>query len=342
MQPAPPADPLALTDSIRSTFSLEARGGQFVSDDIAGARQRILEVSDGRCRFEVADPGEVIKFREAHSYVGRLAIKFLSWDCTANCETSVYRTPGHHVSLHIPLSGGFRAQQNGDWIAVGPGQILVVSAPGLMLRRWNGPCDLLNLMIGRDAVLDTFGSTPGPYGISYHPLALIDLRGEATLARFIENLISDLGSPTSAFADPALQPQVERLLLMLLAKSMHAKRSALERRPSKVAPYYVRRAEDHIARHFTSNLTVAGIARASGVSLRTLYYGFENYREQRPLELLRTTRLLHARRLLLEAHAIGGKVADIAKASGYGNASQFARDYKMQFGETPTATMRAG
>jgi AraC-like DNA-binding protein len=342
MPSAATADPLELTDWIRSTFSPEARGGQFVAGDIASARQRILEMSDGRCRFDVTDTGPFLQFREAHSTVGRLAIKFLSWDCNASCETSVYRTANHHVSLHIPLRGGFRARQDGDWVAVGQGQILVVSAPGLTLRRWNTPCDLLNLMIGRDAVLETFGPMPGPHGLSYHPLTLIDLHGEATLARFIENLISDLGSSKSAFADPALQPQVERLLLLLLAKSMQAHRPALAHKTSKVAPYYVRRAEDHIARHFTSNLTVAGIARASGVSLRTLYYGFENYRDQRPLELLRTTRLLHARRLLLEAHAIGGKVADIATASGYGNASQFARDYKKQFGETPTTTMRAG
>jgi AraC-like DNA-binding protein len=36
----------------------------------------------------------------------------------------------------------------------------------------------------------------------------------------------------------------------------------------------------------------------------------------------------------------GGRVGEVAASVGYVNKSQFARDYKDYFGESPTATLR--
>jgi AraC-like DNA-binding protein len=334
------AEPLNLTDWIRNAVSFESRADRFVARDAASARRRILEVSNGRCQFDVADADSFLQFREAHSYVGRLAVKFFSWNFAAACETSVFRTANHHVALYIPLAGEFHARQDCDWVAVNPGEMLVVSMPGLIQRRWSGPSDLLDLMVGRDALLDAFG--PAADSVGRSPLTRIDLRRETTLAKFMENLVRDLGQENSAFGEPALRPHVERLLLLLLAQSMRPSRGALvQRREASIAPYYVRRAETHIVNRFAENLTLAELSRASGVSIRTLYYGFEKYRDQSPMEFLRATRLRYARRRLLEGRTHGAKIAEIAALSGYCNPSQFARDYKKQFGETPTDTLRA-
>jgi AraC-like DNA-binding protein len=283
------------------------------------------------------------KFRESHAYVGRLAIKLLSWDCQATCETSVVRTADHHVSLHIPLDGEFEAQQAGEWIRVRPGEMLVVSSPGVTRRRWVGACDLLNVMIGRGAVASAFGAASDRGVLSGLPLTLIDLRRETTLALFIETLVQDLGrEENSAFSEPETLPHVERLLLTLLAKSLKCdERLSARRDLSMIAPYYVRRAEDYILANYAHKIRMDDVAEAAGVSVRTLHYGFARYRDHSPIERLRAVRLAHARRDLMEAPTKGQNVAAVAARVGYANQSQFSRDYKGYFGESPSDTLRS-
>jgi AraC-like DNA-binding protein len=50
--------------------------------------------------------------------------------------------------------------------------------------------------------------------------------------------------------------------------------------------------------------------------------------------------MLRARRALLEAQIRGGRIGAIAATVGYGNKSQFARDYREFFGVSPTETLR--
>ena len=44
---------------------------------------------------------------------------------------------------------------------------------------------------------------------------------------------------------------------------------------------------------------------------------------------------------LIEARLGANKVADVAKLVGYSNKSQFSRDYKAYFHESPTDTLRS-
>ncbi len=343
MQPVFTADTLRLSNWIETASRLEARHAHFVTADIPATRQRILELSQGRCRFTVVDPGPFVQFREAHAYAGALAIKFLRWNCAGRCETQVNRGAGHHLSLHIPLTGGFEAQQGGETLATLPGQMLVVSAPGAVRRWWEGPCDLLNVMINRDSVTQVFSRLPGAASLSAAPLTLIDLRVQATLAMFIETLVRDLGRPAPAFSTPGAVPHVERLLLTLVADAMQHARG-FERSPqtSAAAPWYVLRAEEHLrAHHAQRNLRMTDVANACGVSVRTLHYGFAKFRDRSPADALRDIRLAQARHALIEARISGLKIADIAALVGFPNASQFSRDYRAHFGESPSATSRA-
>ena len=87
-------------------------------------------------------------------------------------------------------------------------------------------------------------------------------------------------------------------------------------------------------------IDIDDLAAATGVSSRTLYYGFKQHRGASPGKYLKGVRLLRARRSLLEAQLHGGRVGEVAASVGYDNKSQFARDYKEYFGESPTATLR--
>jgi AraC-like DNA-binding protein len=335
-------DTLRLSNWIETASKLETNHAHFVTADVPATRQRILDVSQGRCRFTVTGAGPFVQFREAHAFAGALAIKFLSWNCFGRCETQVVRGANHHVSLHIPLTGSFEARQGDDCVVTRPGQMLVVSAPGAVRRWWEGPCDLLNVMINRDAVVSAFSRLPGGPALASMPMALIDLRDNMTLALFIENLVRDLGLPQPAFSTANALPHVERLLLTLLAAGLREARGLpANRETSAVAPYYVLRAEEYLRKHHAERIRMSAVATACGVSVRTLHYGFSKFRDRGPADTLRDIRLAQARHALIEARITGLKVAEIATLVGFPNASQFSRDYRAHFGESPSATLRA-
>lgn len=329
---------LSVSEWIKSCSDLMNHCDHFAAADILSTRQRILDFSAGRSSFAVTNSGRFIGYGEAHARIGRIDLRFLSWNCEATCETATFRTPDHHVVLHIPLRGEFEASQGDNWIKVKPGDALVVSAAGILRRRWEGQCDLLNLRIGREVVnLAAFKSAKE---LGDQPLTLIHLDQSLALARFIETIIHDLSSDHSTLSDAAAASHAERLLSLLLLRSLRKPDGRAIADRSRVAPYYVRRAEQYVSDNYMKPIDVTDLAAATGVSARTLYYGFKQYRGASPKKYLKGVRLLRARRSLLEAQMHGGRVGEVAAAVGYDNNSQFARDYKDYFGESPTATLR--
>ncbi len=334
------SDPFSVSEWIKSCSDLMLHGEHFAAADILSTRQRILDFSAGRSSFAVTDAGKFFSYGEAHARVGRIVLRFLSWNCETRCDTATFRTPDHHIVIHIPLRGEFEASQGDDWVKVKPGNALVVSAAGVLRRRWEGQCDLLNLRIDREIVNHAApGSTKGT--LDDQPLTVIDLNQSLALARFIETIIHDLGSEQPALSDSGVASHAERLLSLLLLRSLKkTDGQAITRAAPQIAPYYVRRAEQYLSDNYMKPVSVGDLEVVTGVSARTLYYGFKQYRGASPRKYLKTVRLMRARRRLLEAQMQGGRVGEIAVAVGYGNKSQFARDYKVYFGESPTATLR--
>jgi AraC-like DNA-binding protein len=314
----------------------------FVAADVPAAAQRILEVSQGRCRFSVSESGPFLQFREAHAYAGELAVKFFSWNCFGKCETSVDRSPGHQINLHIPLQGSFEALQGSQTVTVAPGQMLVVSSPGVVRRRWEGPCDLLNVAISRKLAVSVFSHLADASGLLSLPLVSLDLARHATLARMIEMMVQDLGREHPSLSSPDAIPHTERLLLTLLAEALRGSPIVPQQRESvTIAPYYVRRAEEYLRDNYARKISMGELAKTCGVSTRTLHYGFAKFRDHSPAERLRAIRLMQARHAIIEARISGHKIAEIAKLVGYDNKSQFSRDYKAHFHESPSETLRA-
>jgi transcriptional regulator GlxA family with amidase domain len=102
----------------------------------------------------------------------------------------------------------------------------------------------------------------------------------------------------------------------------------------------VRRAEDYMASHAAEPLTVAMIASHTGVSVRSLYAGFQRYRGRSPMEHLRRLRMEHVRAALLSPSKPDTTVTEVALRWGFGHLGQFAADYRARFGELPSQTLK--
>jgi AraC family transcriptional regulator, ethanolamine operon transcriptional activator len=87
-------------------------------------------------------------------------------------------------------------------------------------------------------------------------------------------------------------------------------------------------------------LTVAALCRISGASERTLHSAFAERYGMPPARFMKACRLNGARKDLrgIDSHAL--RVSDIANKWGFWHLGQFAKDYRLWFGELPSETCR--
>lgn len=84
--------------------------------------------------------------------------------------------------------------------------------------------------------------------------------------------------------------------------------------------------------HFEQPLDVPTIAREAGMSTSSLHHTFKEVTSLSPLQYLKQIRLHRARLLMLEEDAGAGEAAHRV---GYGSPSQFSREFKRLFGQSP-------
>jgi len=95
----------------------------------------------------------------------------------------------------------------------------------------------------------------------------------------------------------------------------------------------LRRAEAYIRANLANDIHLADIAKAAGVSERTLQASFRHHRKVSPMHHLRNLRLDLARERILS----GATVANAAFDSGFGHQGRFAKYYCERFGELPSS-----
>lgn len=323
---------------------LTARAGAFRGDAVM-ARRHLSAITGGRCTFRASDSRRIEGFRGAQARLGAIAFQVLHWEFESDCQTSTERCPDQHVVFHVLLKGQFEAVQGLQRRRVHEGCLLAASSPGVVVREWQGPCDLVNIVVPRRQLVACLAgeSRVDIDDISFDPLALVELSDMPTLASSLDMILADLASDRPAFADPQLAGSAERMLSLLLLRYIpHTHSRLLTPQASPAAPFYVRRAERYMAAHLGASIAMDELAAAAGVSPRTLYYGFRQYRRETPMRYLKHLRLGRAREELLAARESGEKVSLIAARAGYPSASQFSKDYKARYGESPRATVMRG
>lgn len=90
-----------------------------------------------------------------------------------------------------------------------------------------------------------------------------------------------------------------------------------------------------LVQDIAADISVAELARAVGVSRRTLDASFRASVGVSPARFRKLLRLNHARRLIEGGHH---SVASAASVSGLHHLGRFSRDYRMLFGELPSST----
>lgn len=144
-------------------------------------------------------------------------------------------------------------------------------------------------------------------------------------------------------ADALAFEQFESTLLNTLVYGQPNSARARQRQPAaSLAPYYVRRVETYIRANLHEPLTIERLAEQAAVSASTLFAGFRNCHGVSPMAYVRQLRLERVRADLTAADGAPGiSVTDVATKWGFAHLGRFSVDYKRQFGESPSASLRA-
>lgn len=152
---------------------------------------------------------------------------------------------------------------------------------------------------------------------------------DAALLDAVLRLVALLDAP----ADEArfLRPLLTREIVFRLLKGEQGDRlrqtAALGGHAHRIAG-----ALERLRRDFDRPLRVEDVAREAGMSVSGFHHHFKAITAMSPLQFQKRMRLQAARRLMLGENLDAGSAG---RRVGYGDASQFSREYKRLFGEPP-------
>lgn len=247
-----------------------------------------------------------------------------------------------HYYFQLPISGVCEVEIGKFKGHAAPGQAFALNSGEDARKKWIGECRQLMIRVDRLALTQALSA---------------ELDHDCRAPILFENKVQDSRSGLAlrslvfstwqqiALLDQAEQWRIGRnfersLLTACLGLLTHNYSEEFLAPKSPAAPYYVRRAEDYIRANLREPIGIEDLVAVSGVSSRSLYYGFRRWRGTTPMSFLRNLRLNVARDELREAQGNGERVTHIAMNIGYDHLSRFSRDYKQRFGESPSATMR--
>jgi len=175
-----------------------------------------------------------------------------------------------------------------------------------------------------------------PY-LEFEPSIQLDSGGGGALNRFIQFVVSEVDAERGLLHSPLVVARCAEAITTQLLTGLPHKHHALLTRPGRSDELRaVRKAAEYLEAHAEQPITVADVARAVGVSVRTLQASFRKHRGTSPMTFLRDRRLDLARRRLVTAP--WPSITDIALACGFDHLGRFSHLYRQRFGESPSTT----
>lgn len=283
--------------------------------------------------------GDPAKFRISLHMIslGALNIGWLRYDTAMRIESA---HPGHY-QVNVPAAGPMAASCGDQEVIAGPG-LATVYSPDLPAS-FTVPAPVLALRISQRAVEHELEQLLG-HPVRRAPRLELGLdvatgRGARWLA-LVQSLTGDLGEHALIRHPMVAAPFAHSVLSGLLLAAQHEYTDELLAPAPAVGPPTVRAAVAYIEAHAALPLTVADIAKATGVGVRGLQQGFQRALDMSPMRYLRQVRLREAHRELRASDPTATTVGDVATRWGFHHQGRFAAEYRRRYGCSPGETLR--
>jgi len=172
-------------------------------------------------------------------------------------------------------------------------------------------------------------------GIALH----VDRAAVSDLRRRLRELDRAVAEGTNRTETGWTRNELEHEIPAHLIRILSTDPAATSLRTDRRRVLAAQRARDYIDVHADEPPQIQEVCQAAGVSWRTLNYVFRQIFGVTPKEYLQATRLDGVRK---ELHQMGPDttINDVANHWGFWHMGQFAADYKRQFGELPSETVK--
>jgi AraC-like DNA-binding protein len=312
----------------------------FESNDL-GVTEEFLCRAYARMRIGSADPGAGTA-RVRRDTTPSISVDELDLDF----EMSYSVTPLGRICLCVVHEGSVQDHVfHGVRDSFGPGDTVLFAPPELPYA--GRICNArYNITMLDPALLDQVAATAGG-----RPRDRVRLTGHRPRSRAagerLKTTIFYLRDHVLADPDTAVQPLIVSAGCQLLAASVlaafpnTARTDPTGQDRGDAHPATLRRAIAYIDDHADQPITVADMAAAVHVTIRTLQYAFRRHLDTTPMAYLRRVRLAHAHHDLVAADpGSGATVGAVAARWGFAHPGRFAALYRAMYGTGPAETLR--
>lgn len=250
--------------------------------------------------------------------------------------------PISSYQVMVPLHGRLVGNTPAGEVVAEPGAALVYSPRDCLDTCWSQDCTSLVLSVPaerlRALARDVYPAADAG-SIRLRPLMRLAEGAGRSFANALGVITQESTDPESAFRRGLTTRLLEQTLLLSLIAAQGG--NIEESRTSPPPPDHVARVLALIESRGGEDIGMADLVRASGVSMRTLQYGFVDRFGVGPMTYLRQARLRQVHDALRKASPGSCKIGDMAARWGFFHGSAFANAYRKMFGELPSETLAA-
>jgi AraC-like DNA-binding protein len=314
-------------------------GRLFQTEDLDEARilcGRVFNPHD----LQITGQASRLRSQMDHLPLGRVSLNRLTWGAPVRVDPDRLAT---YYLVSMPVRGRAQFNLGGELTQVSPHCVGIVNAAQRFRFDASEGFEQIALRIERNAIDVGWLALTGEA-----PSIPIDFRcGAPTSDTAWHALEPVMRSLARAAQDahqgnrlPFLHTRLEELVVTtLLLNQPHTHSELLLRPAHKARPVHIRRAVQFMRERLGETLTASDVARACGVSIRTLQAAFHSAYGCGPMSWLRTQRLHGVHDALCSHPDARASITDTALRFGFTHLGEFSKAYRQQFGETPSMTL---
>ncbi len=242
----------------------------------------------------------------------------------------------------FPIRGGGEIVVADTTVSVTP-ERGVVASPGMAIRsNFSVDYELLGMRIDPRALtkkLMAISGVPVVKALRMEPGQDFARPQARSLRNLLLFIVGEIDATDACLHRTVLAEWEQALMVAFLCGNRHNYSPLLEREPSAIAPWQVRRVEEYIEANWDRPIRMEDVAAVAGTSARSIFRAFRHSRGYSPMTFAKQIRLRQAQRLLKSADPTIA-VKDVAFACGFGSLGRFSKDYYRAFGELPSDALK--
>ncbi|HEB3530090.1 TPA: AraC family transcriptional regulator [Burkholderia cenocepacia] len=263
--------------------------------------------------------------------------------------------------VQLPLHGRSIIESDGEQASIGPGEVAIISPQRNIRLSWSENCEQLILRIPHTlahmAAEYASSASVGLKPMRLPPVSVLNGKQSTLWCRLLQSLVDQVSPEFGEGAvswHPAWVDYLEKGLVVFLMTQLYGQHVSTNlssrltesddivndhgHQSSHAGEDPLNAAKRYVLSRLSAPISLEDLARAAGLSTRSLHTKCKKEFGVGPMTWLRDIRLDVAQQRLRQGGA-RSNVTNVAMAVGFGHFGRFSAYYEERFGELPRATL---